>query len=225
MYSSLTVLDLFCGAGGLSVGFRAAGFDLVWAADNNEAAVQTYRANLGEHVACVPICRGMELPEAAIVVGGPPCQGFSSAGMRQTGDDRNILVACFAHLIARERPLAFFFENVEGFLTAEGGKHVLDLLKPLIATGYHIHLRKINAANYGVPQHRKRIIAIGGLGWAPSFPEPTHSAHGAPGAHLAGVCLPPTPTLRETLAGLPPPAPKSQGVLQGISIGLLSESI
>ena len=66
-------------------------------------------------------------------------------------------------------------------------------------------MRKVNAANYGVPQHRKRVIAVGGLGWEPSFPEPTHSAHGAPGARLAGTRLPPTPTLQEALAGLPPP--------------------
>lgn len=211
MYSSLTVLDLFCGAGGLSVGFRAAGFNLVWAADSNEAAVRTYRANLDEHVVCVPIRECTEPPEAAVIVGGPPCQGFSSAGMRRTGDNRNTLVACFAQIVARQQPLAFVFENVEGFLTAEGGKYVLDLLNPLIAVGYHIHLRKVNAANYGVPQHRKRIVAIGGLGWAPSFPEPTHSAHGAPGARLAGACLPPTPTLQEALAGLPPPSTKEPG--------------
>jgi DNA (cytosine-5)-methyltransferase 1 len=215
MDSSLTVLDLFCGAGGLSIGFRAAGFDLVWASDSSEAAVRTYRANLGEHVERLVIRQDMDLPEAAVIVGGPPCQGFSSAGMRRTGDNRNTLVSCFAHLVTRKQPLAFVFENVEGFLTAEGGKHVLDLLKPLIAVGYQIHLRKVNAANYGVPQHRKRVIAVGGLGWAPSFPESTHSAHGAPGAHLAGVCLPPTPTLREALAGLPPPSEKEPGSPSG----------
>lgn len=211
MYSSMTVLDLFCGAGGLSLGFRTAGFRLIWAGDSNEAAVRTYRANVDKDAVCTPIHDGTEPPEAAVIVGGPPCQGFSSAGMRRTGDNRNILVACFARIVARKQPLAFVFENVEGFLTAEGGKSVFDLLNPLIAVGYHIHMRKINAANYGVPQHRKRIIAIGGLGWAPSFPEPTHSAHGAPGSRLAGALLPLTPTLQHALAGLASPSTTEPG--------------
>jgi DNA (cytosine-5)-methyltransferase 1 len=81
---------------------------------------------------------------------------------------------------------------------------VFDLLDPLVGAGYRIHLRKINAAHYGVPQHRKRVIAIGGLGWDPIFPEHTHSALGAPGARLAnGYHLPFTPTLEETLSDLP----------------------
>ena len=179
MRQRLTVVDLFCGAGGLSMGFQLAGFELLWAADNNEAAVRTYRANLGEHVVCRSIREDTEPPEAVVIAGGPPCQGFSSAGMRRPGDKRNTLVTCFAQIVARERPLAFVFENVEGFLTADDGNHVLDLLTPLVAAGYRIHIRKVNAANYGVPQHRKRVIAIGGLGWDPSFPEPTHSANGA----------------------------------------------
>jgi DNA (cytosine-5)-methyltransferase 1 len=211
MRSPLSVVDLFCGAGGLSVGFCAAGFNVVWAADNNEAAVRTYRANLGEHVVCQPITVDTDPPEAAVIVGGPPCQGFSSAGMRRAGDERNTLVTCFAQIVARKRPRAFVFENVEGFLTAESGKRVLDLLIPLVAAGYRIHVRKVNAANYGVPQHRKRVLAIGGLGWEPSFPEPTHSAHGVPGARLAATRLPPTPTLQEALAGLSPPETKEPG--------------
>jgi DNA (cytosine-5)-methyltransferase 1 len=215
MHPPLSVIDLFCGAGGLSLGFRAAGFDLVWAADNSDFATRTYEANVGEHVICQSIREDTEPPDAAVIVGGPPCQGFSSAGMRRSGDRRNTLVTSFAQIVARKRPLAFVFENVEGFLTAEGGNRVLDLLNPLVAAGYQIHLRKVNAANYGVPQHRKRVIAIGGLGWEPSFPEPTHSAHGAPGAHLAGTHLPKTPTLREALATLPVPGTNEPGTPQG----------
>lgn len=211
MQPPLSVVDLFCGAGGLSLGFRAAGFNLVWAADNNEAAIQTYRTNLGEHVVRQSITADTDPPEVAVIAGGPPCQGFSSAGMRRLGDKRNTLVTCFAQIIVRKRPQAFVFENVEGFLTAEGGKQVLELLTPLVAAGYRIHVRKVNAANYGVPQHRKRVIAIGGLGWEPSFPEPTHSAHGAPGAGLAATHLPLTPPLHEALAGLPPPDTKEPG--------------
>jgi DNA (cytosine-5)-methyltransferase 1 len=101
------------------------------------------------------------------------------------------------------RPRAFVFENVEGFLTGGLGQFVVDLLEPLIDAGYRIHLRKLNAANFGVPQHRKRVVAIGGLFWDPTFPEPTHTAHGAPGAQLAGRTLPRTPSTLDALRGLP----------------------
>lgn len=201
-----TLVDLFCGAGGLSLGFATAGFRPIRALDNYPAAVETYRKNLGEHVACEEVTEETDLPTATVIAGGPPCQGFSSAGMRRVGDHRNTLVACFAQIVVRHRPRAFVFENVEGFLTAEDGARVLDLLEPVIDAGYRIHLRKVNAANYGVPQHRKRVVAIGGLGWEPSFPAPTHRAHGAPGADLVSGRLPLTPSLCEGLRGLPQPS-------------------
>lgn len=198
-----TVVDLFCGAGGLGTGFHEQGFEIVWAADSFPAAVATYRKNLGNHVAERVLDWGAELPQADIFIGGPPCQGFSSAGLRKPGDARNTLVAVFAHLIARHRPKVFVFENVEGFLTGEGGRWVTDLLDPLVEAGYCIHLRKINAANYGVPQHRKRVLAIGGLGWDPGFPEPTHQATGAPGANLVIGDLPWCDSVMRALEGLP----------------------
>jgi DNA (cytosine-5)-methyltransferase 1 len=215
MASAWKVADLFCGAGGLSMGFREAGFGLVYAVDNSEAAIQTYNANLGTHAVRQDITEGTDLPDVHVLAGGPPCQGFSSAGLRRWGDRRNTLVSRFAQVVARKRPLAFLFENVEGFLTAEGGQRVLELLHPLIDAGYRIHLRKVNAANYGVPQHRKRVIAIGGRGWDPSFPDPTHSAYGAPGARLACTTLPPTPSFKDALRGLPPVSPKEPGVPSG----------
>ena len=86
----------------------------------------------------------------------------------------------------------------------------------LIAAGYRIHLRKVNAANYGVPQHRKRVIAIWRTRWDPSFPLPTHSAHGAPGAALATrLIMPRTPSLGEALMGLPQPSLREPGDPQG----------
>jgi DNA (cytosine-5)-methyltransferase 1 len=210
-----TIVDLFCGAGGLSMGFIEAGFRVLRSFDFVESAVETYRHNLGKHVALLDLSHDVELPKVDAIVGGPPCQGFSSAGMRRAGDLRNNLVARFASLVAQHRPSAFVFENVEGFLTAERGNRVFDLLRPLIAAGYRIHLRKINAANYGVCQHRKRVIAVGGLGWDPSFPEPTHAAFGAPGASLAGFCLPRTPTLGDALEGLPTPSTTFPGMPDG----------
>lgn len=200
-----SIIDLFCGAGGLSLGFVRAGFHPLAAFDNWEPAVETYRANLGDHIQRVAISRNLDVACPTVIVGGPPCQGFSSAGMRRATDARNSLVGEFSRLIARVRPAAFVFENVEGFLTGSRGDFVLELLEPVIEAGYRIHLRKINAAHFGVPQHRKRVIAIGGLGWEPSFPEPTHAAFGAPGAHLANgkrSCT--TPTLAAAIGVLPP---------------------
>jgi DNA (cytosine-5)-methyltransferase 1 len=215
MQLPLTVLDLFCGAGGLSLGFKRAGFNIIRAVDNAHTALETYNANFDSHAIELDLADEVNLPSATVIIGGPPCQGFSSAGLRKPNDYRNSLVSSFALTIARLRPLAFVFENVEGFLTAEGGTRVLELLAPLITAGYRIHLRKVNAANYGVPQHRKRVIAIGGLGWTPSFPQPTHAAYGAPGAHLAGKLSAFTPTVLDAFRDLPPATTTHPGDPQG----------
>ncbi len=209
--NSATFVDLFSGAGGLSLGFQEAGFKSLLAIDHAPAAVETYEVNHSSPVRCDEIEECTQLPRSTLIIGGPPCQGFSSAGKRQVGDHRNTLVSVFAGLVARYKPEVFVFENVEGFLTTERGSRVVDLLEPLLSVGYRIHLRKINAANFGVPQHRKRVIAIGALTFDPSFPEPTHSASGAPGAHLAARHLPQAPTTAEALEGLPRPENQTPG--------------
>jgi DNA (cytosine-5)-methyltransferase 1 len=218
---ALTVVDLFCGAGGLSLGFKNAGFEVVKSLDHNDTAVATYARNLGSHVEDVEISEETTLPAATVIAGGPPCQGFSSAGMRKAGDKRNTLVTSFAKLIARQKPIAFVFENVEGFLTGDEGERVLDLLVPLVNIGYRIHLRKVNVANFGVPQHRKRVIAIGGLHWTPSFPSATHRAYGAPGAALMTGNLPRSPTILDALRNLVAPAAEQPGSPQGHFAALL----
>lgn len=218
-----TVVDLFGGAGGLSLGLSRAGFKVALALDHFKAAVATHRNNTGDEVRDEEISESTELPKSTVIVGGPPCQGFSSAGQRRAGDHRNTLVSVFANLIVRDRPRAFVFENVEGFLTGEDGERVIDLLGPLVAAGYRIHLRKVNAANYGVAQHRKRVLGIGGLGFDPTFPEPTHRAFGAPGSENIGEGLPPTPTLLDALEGLPVPTNTQPGVPQGHFAGMLDE--
>lgn len=151
------------------------------------------------------------LPECDLIVGGPPCQGFSSAGLRQQSDTRNSYVRAFSATIAERRPKAFIFENVEGFLTAGNGRYVRDLLAPTIAAGYSIHLRKVNAANFGVPQHRKRVIAVGGLGFDPGFPAFTHRAFGAPGAGLVQVGCKPARTAGEAILDLPTASTEAPG--------------
>ncbi|MCY3011315.1 MAG: DNA cytosine methyltransferase [Planctomycetota bacterium] len=204
-----TVVDLFCGAGGLSLGFQRAGFSVLKAVDAWKAAVDTYSANLGDHVSLEDISQTTKLPQATVFTGGPPCQGFSSAGRRQEDDHRNSLVSAYALLIAEHRPKAFIFENVEGFLTGCEGKFIFELLDKVIDAGYRVHLRKINAAHFGVPQHRKRVIAIGGLGWDPTFPTITHNAFGAPGAELDNrFSGPSTPTLWDAIGTLPSAVPR-----------------
>lgn len=221
--SKFSIADLFCGAGGLSLGFERAGWNVTYAADLSEAAVITYNRNFRRRAERVDLClEESKVPKATVFVGGPPCQGFSSAGMRRSGDKRNNLVGSFARIVAVQRPEAFVFENVEGFLTAHDGEFVVDLLGPLLTAGYWIHIRKINAANFGVPQHRKRVIAVGGLGWEPSFPKPTHTAFGAPGALLASAYLPLSPTVENALAGLPTAAEEAPGQPQGHHCKLLT---
>jgi len=202
-----TAVDLFCGAGGMALGMGSAGIDVLLAADKWESAIASYRANLRHPAQSCELTWDSELPTADIIAGGPPCQGFSSAGVRRPGDARNTLVAVFAHLIVKNRPAAFVFENVEGFLTGDNGRWVVDLLEPIISAGYTVSLRKVNAANYGVPQHRKRVLVVGGLGWNPGIPSPTHHAHGAPGAELTAHGLPSSPSVARALAALAPARP------------------
>ena len=203
MSRPITVVDLFCGAGGLGAGLRTAGLETTHAVDSLPAAVRTHGMNFAKPASLQSLGWDAELPPADVIVGGPPCQGFSSAGQRRLEDSRNSLVAVFAQLVARHRPGAFVFENVEGFLTGDDGRHLLEFLDTLVAAGYCMHLRKVNAAHYGIPQHRKRVIAIGGLGWDPGFPSYTHCAVGMPGATRVGRGLPRCPTVDEALRGLP----------------------
>ncbi len=201
--ADFNAVDLFCGAGGLGIGLEAAGFKVVKAVDKWEPAIRTYNTNFDHRAEVAALDWNSELPDADIYAGGPPCQGFSSAGRRAPGDARNTLVAVFAHLLTLHRPPAFIFENVEGFLTGDKGRWVVDLLTPLVRAGYCMSVRKVNAANYGVPQHRKRVIVVGGLGWNPGLPEPSHRAVGAPGAKNVAADCPLAPTVAEALGRLP----------------------
>jgi len=206
----MRVVDLFSGCGGLSLGFEETGFEIVGAYDNWLPAVESYRANFNHDITLGDLSEVDCLPPCDVMVGGPPCQGFSSAGRRKDGDDRNSLVRTFSQLIVESAPKVFLFENVEGFITLDGGSYLLDLLDPLVEAGYQIHLRKVNVSNYGVPQHRKRVIAIGGLQWDPGFPDATHSTFGAPGAHLANrLGMARTPTFDDALSGLSPAIPRA----------------
>jgi DNA (cytosine-5)-methyltransferase 1 len=223
----LVAVDLFCGAGGLSKGLEMAGLDVVAHVDHWTPAVDTLNRNFGEAHEPTDVTaltardiRRMVGRVPDVLAGGPPCQSFTSAGPRRTEDVRGTMVRAYAQLASELRPSIVVFENVEGFITAGAGRFVFDLLDPLLEAGYKVALRKVNLANYGVPQHRKRVIAVASLLADPPFPEPSHSAWGAPGAEeVAGK--PQTPTVAEALGGLP--AASAAGAPTGHEARRLSE--
>jgi DNA (cytosine-5)-methyltransferase 1 len=135
------------------------------------------------------------------LIGGPPCQGFSSAGLKSGADPRNKLAFSYLQLVDRARPRWFLFENVEGLLTANGGDSVADLVKEFILLGYVVRVEKINFAGHGLPQARKRVLIIGNrLGVDFRFPEISHAFDA--GKHKALGTGAQAPTLRDALAGL-----------------------
>ena len=176
-------LELFAGAGGMASGLAQASIKTLFMNDSWGSASQTFRSNLAvdahseadardlraeDIYAAVPAARTTPL----VVAGGPPCQGFSSAGSRSATDARNSLVGVFVRLAVELNARWIVFENVEGFLTLERGRFVVDLLGPLIMSGYQVRLRKVDMAYYGVPQHRKRVVVMARLGSDPGFPSP-----------------------------------------------------
>ena len=179
-------VSLFSGGGGLDLGFKQAGFDIVWAIDNNQDAVNTYKRNVGNEIMCGDITAIdiNDIPKADIVIGGPPCQSFSLAGKRQCDDERGRLVWRYLDIIKRVSPKAFLFENVVGLISAKDkqGHKILDgLLKTFEEAGYHVSWHLVNAADYGVPQLRKRVIIVGLKNGQFEFPVTTHNDEGTDG--------------------------------------------
>lgn len=169
-----TMIDLFCGAGGMTAGFRAAGFTPVLAADIDPVATATYAANHGEHVVTGSVADLREVPKADLVIGGPPCQGFSALGLRDPDDPRNQLWREYLRVVAAARPAAFVMENVARFAESPEFAMLLGQARPGgTLDGYHLTWGVLNAADYGVPQARKRTILIGTRSPLPGMPEPT----------------------------------------------------
>jgi len=208
MANNYRVLDLFSGAGGMSLGFVDArfcgGFESVWAIDNDSAAVETYCANLGAHCEQANIdewLEGGEVPAADIVVGGPPCQGFSLLNRNRTGDERRALWEPYMDIVKRSGASVFIMENVPGLLKSPEFSDICDRADEL---GFEIiGSAVLNTADYGVPQTRKRAIAVGvkrsdfNLDAMPEFPpKPSHSKGGSAG-------LKPWRTTKEFIGDLP----------------------
>lgn len=163
-------IDLFCGAGGMTVGFKAAGIESLLSNDIEESACTTLKINNPEiNVLCgdVAAIETKALIErvaldggADIICGGPPCQGFSMAGFRAIDDPRNQLFREFVDIVKRVNPKVIVFENVEGLLSYQGGKTYREVHQLFLELGYNTEGRTLMANEYAVPQKRKRVIII-----------------------------------------------------------------
>lgn len=183
----MKIVSLFSGAGGLDLGFIQAGHRVVWANDLYADAVETYRKNIGDHIVCADITKvpSSQIPECDMVIGGFPCQGFSVANMkRHSQDTRNVLYRQLLRVICDKKPAFFLAENVKGLLGFEKGEVFKRILADFAEAGYSVSHRLFNAADFGVPQKRERVIIVGvreDLEFRFEFPEPTHAKDGANG--------------------------------------------
>ena len=205
--TNLSYLDLFAGAGGWSVGFDGAGFRHAAMYDANESACRTAKENFGDVVHCVDLSKYQEIdfPEVDVVVGSPPCQGFSNEGYKRKHDPRNNLVWTFLEVVQRVRPRVWVFENVPGFKRSYGGYYYKLLTDELKRWDYRCNDFLLDAADYGVPQHRLRFVMIAARDFSPEMPPATHAARGDL------FCCRPHITLWEAISDLPPPVLGDRG--------------
>ncbi len=186
----IRTLSLFSGAGGLDIGFHQAGFDIVEMVEIEPKFTKTLEANTekgkifqGSKVNTIDIRKynPENIGEIDLIVGGPPCQTFSAAGRRAAGvkgieDPRGMLFQEYVRLLNTLKPKAFLFENVYAIVGAQGGEPWRLIIKSFNEAGYRLHYRILDAADYGVPQHRERLIIVGikdpKIDF--KFPAPTH---------------------------------------------------
>lgn len=224
---SITTIDLFAGAGGITEGFRQAGASCVFANDFNPHACETFQLNHPEikmvggpiqnlDAKAIRKSLSMKKGDLDILVGGPPCQGFSiNAPERFLEDPRNSLFKHYLRFVDEFAPKTFMFENVPGMLSLGGGKIFDTIISQMQERGYHTNTRILLAAHYGVPQVRWRTIILGSrLSDAPLHPEPTHFYSCRPnfkgGATIATRLVPldvlrlkPAVTLADAISDLP----------------------
>jgi DNA (cytosine-5)-methyltransferase 1 len=192
------MIDLFAGCGGMTVGFHREGFRPVLAVEFEPAAAATYAANFGEShmlpvdIATVPDDR---IPEVDVIIGGPPCQGFSNLGSKDVDDPRNKLWKEYLRFVVQARPQVFVIENVQRFSKSSEFKLLIDEADHGMLKDYTLSPGVLLAADYGVAQRRPRTIIIGSrIGEIP-LPEPTHSR--TPTGKLK-----PWETVRSRIAGI-----------------------
>lgn len=188
-----SVISLYSGAGGMDLGFLNAGFEVVWANDVDALAVETYRMNIGDHAECGDVLEAV-IPDvgADVLIGGPPCQGFSVIGRMRRDDPRSRHVLHFLDVVEQAQPRAFVMENVKALGASPRWQPLREkLVRRAEELGYEVRLVVLNAADYGVPQTRERMFLMGSrTGEALAAPPPTTSQR--------------RPTVREALALLPP---------------------
>jgi DNA (cytosine-5)-methyltransferase 1 len=195
-------LDLFAGAGGLSLGFAQSGlgYESVFAIEVESAAARTFKRNFGCPVYDGPIENVEEFEPADIIIGGPPCQGFSPLGKNRDDDSRSVLNELWQHYlraVRQVRPIAFVIENVPEFQRSAQYERLLELMEtdPDLSE-YAYNYGVLNAADYGAPQRRRRgiFMAVRGVEQVPWPPERTHGPHSATGR--------PYVTVRDAFDGL-----------------------
>ncbi len=164
------IIDLFCGCGGLSRGFELAGFNVSLAIDMWEDAIKTYNYN---HKKTVGLCKDIRMLDNNFldnykqkhhtvgIIGGPPCQGYSTVGKRDINDDRNYLYLEYCRVVEDIQPEFFILENVKGLLTLNEGVFRDDIINRFKKIGYKVVYKVLNAADFGVPQNRQRVFFVG----------------------------------------------------------------
>ena len=159
----IELVSLFCGAGGLDLGFEQAGFKTIWANDILPEACETHRRWSDSEVVCSDIkdIAVSSIPRAKVVTGGFPCQGFSLAGPRKVDDSRNGLYKFFVNVVDYMQPDVFIAENVKGILTLGDGTIIKAIIDEFADKGYNVTANLVNAADYSVPQDRMRVIIVG----------------------------------------------------------------
>lgn len=188
MAKELTYFSLFAGAGGLDIGFKEAGFKSLGASDIMEEAEQTFRANWKDELFIRKDIRELTTQEILkatngrkpdIIIGGPPCQGFSVMGDKNSFDPRNLLFEHYVRIVEDLNPTCFVFENVKGLKTMFGGRYLRLVANAFASIGYDVYMKVVNAAEYGVPQKRERVIIVGTkLDKGFNYPQPKHAPVG-----------------------------------------------
>lgn len=211
------IIDLFCGAGGLSQGFSKY-FETTISNDIQKDMVTTFKANHPETIAICGDIKNIDLENVLLknqvkskeicgVIGGPPCQGFSTVGNRLIDDPRNRLFKEFVKTVKSIKPNFFLMENVKGMLSMKNGLNefvVNEIKKDFSEIGYTVQYKLLNALNYGVPQKRLRLFFMGfkkELNIEPSFPNPTHEGNGLEQKRLSN--LEKTLTVKDAIFDLP----------------------
>lgn len=194
--SAKTFVSLYAGAGGLDLGFVQAGLRPIWANDIDPDAVATYRTNIGSHIVCGDVDdlqQTIAMMSPDVIVGGPPCQGFSVAGNMRPDDPRSRHVWTFLEAVKSVSPAAFVMENVKNLAVNPRWEGLIAALKDFVTdAGYSTRVFLLNACHFGVPQARERMFMVGiKNGAEPTEPiGPTRSC---------------PPTVRQTIAHLPQP--------------------